>query len=107
MARGPLGVEIGVSGAAQTHSGQPGSQVSCSFGSMHSGGPTGPAGTTQQSIPAIQQLLPQQNVVASHEVPASHGGAAQVPLAQNGFGPSHTVPQLPQFWMSLPLFTHT
>lgn len=60
---------------------------------------TGP-GTTQQSCPAMQQLVPQQNSALLH-CPPLHGGVPHVPLLQNGFTPVHGTPHPPQLWMSL------
>ena len=106
MGCAPDGVATSVSGAAQTHSGQPGGQVS-STGSVQAGGPTGPTGTTQHSWPSVQHSEPQQLVPPGQGVvPGSQGASAQVPLSQNGKSWSHRVPQSPQLWMSLPLLTH-
>jgi hypothetical protein len=39
-------------------------------------------GTSQQSWPAVQQLLLQQNSVPAHVMPAQGGAVAHVPMSQ-------------------------
>ncbi len=107
MGRSPRGVATGVSGAAQTPPGLPGGQVPFIIGT-HIGGPTGPAGTTQQSSPGMQQSPP-QHVVPAHVVPAVHGASAHTPLLQKWFANwSSTVQSLsqpPQLRISLAALT--
>ena len=64
----------------------------------------GPTSMKQQSCPAAQHWLAQQNVPAPQVVPV-HGGVPQVPAAQYGFCPVHAILQPPQLAMSLFVLT--
>jgi hypothetical protein len=57
-------------------------------------------GTSQHSIPVVQQLPPQQAPVDPHIPGAVHVGAPHFPKAQYGFDPVHLFPQAPQLLMS-------
>src|SRR5690349_5443808 len=98
---------MAVSGALHLQSLQPGGQVPLMGVTQVSPVSTGP-GTSQQSWPGWQQSVPQQVPAGPHSGP-SHGGAArQVPESQNGDADSpHTLPHVPQFLMSLSVFTQT
>jgi len=50
-------------------------------GAVHFGNDGMFDGTSQQSCPAVQHSLPQQNVLAPH-APPSQGGVVQWPLSQ-------------------------
>jgi hypothetical protein len=103
MGRLPRGVAMGVSGEAQTQAEQPTGQVPFT-GVVHPNLSWGP-GTLQQSWPALQHSVLQQNWDALHVVPL-HGGSPQVPLLQYGWVPVHVVPHAPQFLMSFFALTH-
>jgi hypothetical protein len=61
----------------------------------------------QQSCPAVQHWLAQQNVPAPQVVPLLHGGVPHVPFAQNGLAPVHGMLQPPQLAMSFRVLTQT
>ena len=101
MGFGPLGVEMGVSGEAQTQPGQPTGQVPLTGAAQCS--VLGPTLIMQQSSPEPQQLVPQQTSPLQMFVP--QGGVPQVPLSQYGLGPAHELPQRPQLLISFAGFT--
>lgn len=106
MGRSPCGVAMGVSGDAQTHAGQPLSQVPViGSGAWHLIS-EGPWFTSQQIWPAVQHCPPQQKSVPE-QMPPLHGGVPHVPLLQNGWAPGHLLPHVPQLRMSFWWFTHT
>jgi glutamine amidotransferase len=91
---------------AQSQDGQPCGHVPFT-GAVHAGPIVGPGpGTLQQSMPAAQQALPQQNSLPLHVPTLAHGGSAHVLPAQKGLSPMQTLPQPAQLWMSLPVLTH-
>src|SRR6185369_2020782 len=105
IARSPLGVAIGVSGAVQTHCAQPSGQVPLSVAGKQAVRDA-PAFTLQQSSPSLQHSASQQVVVPA-QVTAWQGGDSHFPLLQNGVGPEQTLSHSPQLLMSLLVLTHS
>jgi hypothetical protein len=85
-------------------SGQPTGQVPLT-GAVHFGPTNTPSGTSQQSIPAAQHSVSQQNSLAGQATP-SQGGAPHVPWSQYGWLPEHVLPHAPQLRTSSSSFTH-
>src|SRR5262249_1382269 len=102
--RSPCGVAMGVSGDAHLHNGQPTGQVPLT-GWVHAGPMVIGPGTTQQSSPCMQHVEAQQSPVAPQLWGVVQGAMPHLPWSQSGSGPWQTVPQVPQFLMSLPGFT--
>src|SRR6188768_2184636 len=105
MARSPLGVAMGVSGAVHTHCAQPRGQVPLSVAGVQAVRDA-PAFTLQQSSPDLQHSVSQQ-VAVPVQVTPWQGACSHFPLLQNGPGPGQTVPHVPQLLMSLPVLTHS
>jgi hypothetical protein len=98
-------VAIGVAGAAQLQFEQPVGHVPLTGSKQPI--TVGPSVTAQQICVPVQHPLPQQVEPGLQAAPTSVHGQLdwQVPFAQYGFAPPHVLPQVPQFWMSLPALT--
>ena len=99
---------MGKARTAYWHKGQPLGHVgSNDVGVWHTGPEDGPGPwTSQQSCPLPQQVEPQQKVPGVHVFGPAQGTGMHWPLEQNGFGPGHVEPHVPQFVGSLPEYTH-